>query len=275
MIEGVGIHSGEKCYLTFHPAPVNTGIVFIRPQVSKETRVPALTDYVVDTSLAVTLGKNKIYFQTVEHLMFALHVCSVTDVIIEAKGGPEIPILDGSAGEYIDFLESLEFHEFQDTIQPLVIREPVSVTDGNRYIVGLPSEKLQFSYSIDYAHALLKDQSVQVEYDPTFFKETVGRARTFGFLKDVEYLRSKGLAQGGSTVNVLVFTPDGTLNPPRFPEEPIYHKLLDLLGDISLVGRPVIGHILGSRGGHALDVAFGKKLLQTEAAHWRPLLKSA
>ena len=136
----------------------------------------------------------------------------------------------------------------------------MTISDGDRYLVAVPSEKLRISYSIDYKHPQLEKLSVQIDFHHQYFKHTISQARTFGFLREVEALRSKGLAQGGSTENVLVFTENSTLNEPRFESEPIYHKVLDLMGDLALIGRPLIGHILCSKGGHALDIAFGKKV---------------
>ncbi|MCB1201840.1 MAG: UDP-3-O-[3-hydroxymyristoyl] N-acetylglucosamine deacetylase [Leptospiraceae bacterium] len=263
-IEGVGLHSGEKMKITFHPAEEGTGLVFIcrRPDF-KNVTIPVHLKHVVDTSLAVTLGVGSVYVQTVEHLMYALFVHGITDLVMETEGGSEIPILDGSAQPFIDLFEELETHEHQSEVKPIIISRPVTVTDGNRYIVGLPADHFKVSYNIDYPHPNLRNQFVELDFDPRFFKSKIGSARTFGFLKDVQMLREKGLALGGSTVNALIYTPDSTLNEPRFVGESLYHKILDLVGDLALIGRPLQGHILGSRGGHALDVAFGKKILTT------------
>lgn len=260
-VEGIGLHSGEKARLIFHPASEGTGIVFWKRQgpVSK-LLIPASLEYVVDTSLATTIGVDGEYVQTIEHLMFALFVSGVSDVILELQGGPEVPILDGSAKEFVELLQSLEFHEQESSFEPIFIKEPIMVTDGNRYLVVLPSPQLQISYSIDYPHPYLQKQTLEVTYDPVLFREKVAKARTFGFLKDVEEMRRKGLAMGGSLQNALVFTADGVLNEMRFDHEALYHKILDLVGDLALLGRPLIGQILASRAGHALDIAFAKKI---------------
>ena len=158
---------------------------------------------------------------------------------------------------------NLEFHEFDTKIEPIEIKEPVMVTDGNRYLTAMPSEHFQISYSIDYQHPLLKNQSVELNYNSNYFKKNIGKARTFGFLKEVEILKQNGLGKGGNIENVLIFTHDSTLNKPRFEKEALYHKILDLIGDLALIGRPLRAHVIASRAGHALDVAFGKKVLQT------------
>lgn len=264
--EGVGLHSGETTRLSFYPADCGDGIVFFRQGQGKDSReaVRASLDNVIDTSLAVTLGgEHGFQLQTVEHLLYALFVLGITDIAIEVEGGKEVPIADGSAGPFIRALQQLEFHQYAEKVKPLVVTRPLSVTDGERYLVAMPSNEFQVSYYIDYPHPMLKNQAVQLKYDGEMFVETIGFARTFGFMKDVEYLRSRGLAQGGSIDNAVIYMPDGTtMNDFRFERESVFHKILDLIGDLALVGRPIQGHILGARGGHALDVAFGTKLLQ-------------
>jgi len=264
-IEGIGLHSGENTRLTFYPAEAGQGILFYRGKNHEKNYLSVTVDNVIDTSLAVTIGKRKYFVQTIEHLMFALYILNITDIIIEIQGGNEIPILDGSAYPFLEILQQCEFHEFSTEVKPLIIKTPVMVSDGNRYIVGLPDKDLKISYSIDYAHPLLKNLSTQISYTDKLFMEHISRARTFGFMKDYEILKSRGLAQGGSTENVLVFTTEGTLNEQRYLNEALFHKILDMIGDLSIIGRPIVGHLLGSKGGHALDIAFAKKLLYTHS----------
>lgn len=269
-VEGVGLHSGENMLLRFHPAEVGTGVLFFRRTPDGEEQfLSADLEHVVDTSWAVTLGSraHNFHMQTVEHLMYAVHVLGITDILIEVEGHYEVPILDGSAKGFIEVLQQCEFHEYEEELLPIVIEKPLLVSDGNRYLVGIPTEKntLEISYSVDYPHPLLKELSWQIKFDKKFFLETVGKARTIGFVREVEALKKRGLAQGGNTENVLVFDENDTVNAPRFTNEALYHKTLDLIGDLSLMGRPIIGHILAAKAGHSLDVAFGKKLLQQEA----------
>jgi UDP-3-O-[3-hydroxymyristoyl] N-acetylglucosamine deacetylase len=266
--EGVGLHSGETTKLIFHPAEEHTGIRFYAGKKNNDVKIiPANLEYVMDTSMAVTLGKDHVYIQTIEHLMFAIYTLGITDMIIEVTGGSEIPIFDGSARPYIEILENCEFHEYSSMIKPIEIKKPIMVTDGDRYIVGIPSNDLKISYSIDYNHPLLKNLSCEITYTREFFVNHVSKARTFGFMKDVEILRNKGLAQGGTIDNVLVFNDRSTVNKERFLHEALYHKVLDLVGDLSLCGRPIKGHLLGSKGGHALDIAFAKKLIKQSQEH--------
>jgi len=272
IIEGVGLHSGEIVKIIFHPADEFTGIQFrTTGKNNQQIMIPAELEYVMDTSMAVTLGKDHVYVQTIEHLMYALYVLGVTDIIIELIGGSEIPILDGSAYPFIEILESCEFHEYSSIVEVIEIKKPIMVTDGDRYIVGIPANELKISYNIHYNHPLLKNQSCEMTYKKEFFANHISRARTFGFMKDVEILRKKGLAQGGTIENVLVFNKKSTINKERFLYEALYHKVLDLIGDISLCGRPIKGHLLGSRGGHALDIAFAKKLVKQMKEHEKTL----
>lgn len=269
--EGVGLHSGETTRLTFYPADCGEGVLFFRAGSHKDgerAAVRATLENVIDTSLAVTLGAAGLDFQlqTVEHLLYAIFVLGITDIAIEVEGGKEVPIADGSAGPFIRALQKLELHHYAEKVEPLIVTRPLSVTDGDRYLVAMPAADFQVSYFIDYPHPLLKNQAVQLKYEEETFVETIGFARTFGFMKDVEYLRSRGLAQGGSIDNAVIYMPDGTtLNDFRFDGESVLHKILDLVGDLALIGRPIQGHVLGARGGHALDVAFGKKLVQAFA----------
>jgi UDP-3-O-[3-hydroxymyristoyl] N-acetylglucosamine deacetylase len=264
-ISGIGIHSGDQCTLVFHPAEAGSGILFYRKQMDIEkSYLLSHVRNVIDTSLAVTLGNSSFHMQTVEHLLFAIYVCEISDLIVEVQGGSEVPILDGSARDFVDCFINLETHELSVEWEPVYIRQPISVTDGNRYLVAKPSSSLNISYHIDYNHPMLKDQFVELEYSQSFFIDKVSKARTFGFLKDAIELQKRGQGQGGSTENVLIYTEEGSLNKPLFPEESLYHKILDLIGDLALIGRPIVGHILGSRGGHALDVAFAKKILAHE-----------
>lgn len=263
MIDGIGIHSGEYAKLVFHPAEEGSGIRFFRSQgLEKNHPITAEVSSVIDTSLAVTLGNGRYHVQTVEHLLYAVYILGITDLAIEIQGGHEIPILDGSAQSFIELFEASEFHDYSSEVESLVITKPVMVVDGDRYIVGLPSKDFRISYSIDYNHPLLRGLSTENIFTREFFARHIGRARTFGFLKDVEELRKKGLAMGGTTENVLVFDQASTLNEPRFLHEALYHKILDLIGDLSLTRRPIVGHLLCSKAGHALDIAFAKKLIR-------------
>lgn len=263
-IEGVGLHSGEVMKLFLHPGEENSGLTFYRKDGNQKTIIPVHLSNVIDTSLAVTLGVDGVHVQTVEHLLFSLTVLGITDLVMEVQGGSEIPILDGSALPFVEIIDSLETHTYSSEVVPVEITKPVMVSDGNRYLIAVPAEEFKISYFIDYPHPLLTNQTVSVDFNESFFRKYIAPARTFGFLRDVEYLKSRGLAQGGSIDNALIYMPDGkTMNEPRFSMESIYHKILDLVGDLALVGRPIKGHVLGSRGGHALDVAFGKKILKT------------
>ena len=263
-IEGKGLHSGKKCKLVFYPAEEGSGICFYSTVAGVGYKLPATVDFVVDTAFAVVLGNNHISIQTIEHLMFALYVLGITDILIEFQGGKELPVLDGSARPFIDFLQNLSIVEYNTFVEPLKIDEPVLVSDGSRYLLAYPSDNFKISYSIDYPHKLLRTLSIDLDYDSYFFEEKVARARTFGFMKEFDYMKQNGLAKGASFENTLIFTETGsTLAPARFDHEAIYHKILDLIGDLALLGVPLQFHIIGSKGGHGLDIALAHKLRST------------
>ncbi|MCP5511800.1 MAG: UDP-3-O-acyl-N-acetylglucosamine deacetylase [Leptospiraceae bacterium] len=262
IITGTGLHSGKKVTMRLLPAPSGTGIVFIPNSSSfKKFRIEAVLENVVDTSNAVTLGDGVHVIQTVEHLMAALHSRGISDLIIEIDS-LEIPIMDGSALPFLEALPKSNLHEFDESIEPIRVQNPVWVVDGDKYLVILPSDTLKVTYHIDFNHPLLRGQSLSTEIDTEFFEKEILPARTFGFLRDVKALQAKGLALGGSLENAIVLSDDGYLNDSlRFENEFVRHKILDLIGDLSIIGRPIVGHIIASKAGHALDISMGKLLM--------------
>ncbi len=264
-IEGVGLHSGNKTYLLCKPAPPYTGILFTRESKYPGEFIEAIAENVVDTSLAVTLGNGKWRVQTIEHLMSALHMLGITDIFIDTSN-IEIPILDGSAGEFIQQFQQIGIRNYpDDIIEGITIKNPIWVIDGDKYLIALPANHFEVSYNIHFEHPLLKGQNYHAVIDRNHFLEEIARARTFGFLSQVEYLKSKGLALGGSIENAIVLDDKGYLNPSlRYENECVRHKVLDLIGDLSLTGRPILGHIIANKAGHALDVAMAKKILKID-----------
>jgi UDP-3-O-[3-hydroxymyristoyl] N-acetylglucosamine deacetylase len=261
LVKGIGLHSGKEVNLRLIPAQANTGLVFIHNVKNKKSIIPVSLNYVVDTSNAVTLGDGFRIVQTVEHLLAALHTRGITDLILEIDSS-EIPILDGSSKIFLEVFDSIGTKEFEEKLEPIKIQNPIWVVDGEKYMVILPSETLKVTYHIDFKHPLLKGQSITIDLNEDVLAKEILPARTFGFLRDVEALQSKGLALGGSLDNAIVLTDDGYLNQDlRFENECIRHKVLDLIGDLSIVGRPIIGHIIASKAGHALDVSMGKLIM--------------
>ncbi|MBE7413562.1 MAG: UDP-3-O-acyl-N-acetylglucosamine deacetylase [Leptospiraceae bacterium] len=260
-ITGIGLHSGKNVNLRLFPAEENTGLIFRTNSSKKVSEIKVALENVVDTSNAVTLGDGHNVIQTIEHLLAALYTLGITDLIMEIDA-IEIPILDGSSLPFVQAIEDLGFIEFQTEIQPIKIQNPLWVVDGDKYLVVLPSDELKVSYNIDFKHPLLRGQSYTTKLNREILKNEILPARTFGFLRDVEALQARGLALGGSIENAVVLTDTGFLNDNlRFENECVRHKILDLIGDLSIVGRPIIGHFLASKAGHALDVSLGKYIL--------------
>lgn len=261
-LSGIGLHSGKKVNLTIHPADSGTGLVFMPNSSShRKFKIPVSLDHVVDTSNAVTLGDGVNTIQTVEHILAALHTRGITDAFLEIDS-LEIPIMDGSSLPFLDAISKDSTEEFKEIIEPLVVQNPIWVVDGDKYLVILPNDTLKVTYHIDFKHPLLRGQSYTTEINESILETDILPARTFGFLRDVKALQEKGLALGGSLDNAIVLSDEGYLNDSlRYENECVRHKILDLIGDLSIVGRPIIGHILASKAGHALDISMGKLLL--------------
>ena len=261
-IRGIGVHSGKSVKLQLHPAESGSGLRFVYYHNDLEkTYVPVALDHVIDTSNAVTLGDGKHIIQTVEHLMAAIHTLGITDLLMEIDS-IEIPILDGSGLEFLNIIESAGITEYAETIEPIIIQNPIWVVDVDKYIVILPSATPKITYHIDFNHPLLRGQSHTTDITNEILRNEILPARTFGFLKDAEALQARGLALGSSLDNAVVLTDTGYLNESlRFENECVRHKILDLVGDISIIGRPVIGHILASKAGHALDISLAKYIM--------------
>lgn len=261
VVSGIGLHSGKKVTLKLIPAESHTGLIFISNVKNKKSIIPVSLSHVVDTSNAVTLGDGFRIVQTVEHLMAALYTRGITDLIMEIDSS-EIPIMDGSSRPFLEAIDSIGVVESAETIDPIHITTPVWVVDGDKYIVILPSDTLKVTYNIHFNHPLLRGQSITMDLNENILAQEVLPARTFGFLRDVEALQARGLALGGSLDNAIVLSDEGYLNDSlRFDNECIRHKVLDLIGDLSIVGRPIIGHIIASKAGHALDVSMGKLVM--------------
>jgi len=261
-IKGIGLHSGEKTEVIIHPANPLSGLSFLK---SGET-IPVHPDQVSDTLNAVTLGKGNTKIQTVEHLLAALATAGITDAVIEIAGS-EIPIVDGSALPFYEAIVDAGIFVSDIPLAPIHIETASYVLEPDKYLIALPHDSFRITYSIDYDHPLLRGQSITVDINSDFLAKEILPARTFGFLKDVEYLKSKGLIKGGSLDNALVLTPEGFVNDSlRFDNECLRHKILDLVGDLYLIGRPICGHIIAFRAGHALDAALASKIMRTSAS---------
>jgi UDP-3-O-[3-hydroxymyristoyl] N-acetylglucosamine deacetylase len=267
-VAGVGLHSGRPVRLTLNPAPVDTGIVFIRTDLPHTVEIPARSEFVVDTTLNTTLGRDGARVGTVEHLLAALYGLGVDNVRVELDG-PEVPILDGSAAPFARLIDEAGIRVQRAPRKVIVVKRTVSVTDGDKEARLSPASAFAVHCSIDFDHPLITDQKFGVELQPRSFLREIARARTFGFVREVELLRSRGLALGGSLDNAIVIDDFHILNEDglRWPDEFVRHKILDAIGDLALVGMPVIGHLHAHRTGHALNQKLVRKLLSDPAQY--------
>lgn len=270
--EGIALHCGLVTRIKLLPAPANSGIRFERIDLSPKAVIPARTNSVVCTALATTLGlkdRPEARVGTVEHLMAALYAMGISNLKIQVTG-PEVPILDGSAGKYIDaILEAgLTFQPY--TMPILRVLKPIKVYQSGAICELLPRNRLRVTTSVDFAHPEIGLQTYAVELTPGVFRDEICSARTFGFISDVEALKKRNLAQGASLENVLAFTEYGILNAEgmRYPDECVRHKTLDALGDLALSGCWLEAEMVSFRGGHSTHLQL-LNALQASADHWK------
>jgi UDP-3-O-[3-hydroxymyristoyl] N-acetylglucosamine deacetylase len=264
---GIGLHSGNKVTLSLKPAPADFGVRFRRTDLG-DHEVPATVHNLAGIQLATGLSRNEVSVETVEHLLAALTATGVDNVLVELNS-PEVPIMDGSAAPFIYLIHEAGIKRLQTARKYLKIVRPIAISRGDKRIALYPSDHFKVTYSISFDHPLLRHQSRTVRITEETFVEDIAPARTFTFLKDVELMRQNGLALGGSLENAIVLGETGILNNSlRFDDEFVRHKILDAIGDLALVGYPVIGHLVAHRAGHALHTEFAAKILE-EAQSWR------
>jgi UDP-3-O-[3-hydroxymyristoyl] N-acetylglucosamine deacetylase len=256
---GIGLHSGHKVTLTLRPAAADTGIIFRRTDVGVE--IPATVNHVSAVHYATVLGKDGATVETVEHLLAALVSVGIDNVIVELTQN-EVPIMDGSAAPFLFLVQEAGVKRLNAPRRYLKVLRPVQLAHSDKRIAVYPSDHFKVSYTISFDHPVLRHQSRTERITENGFAESIAPARTFGFLKDVEALRQNGLALGGSLENAIVIGDAGVLNALRFEDEFVRHKILDAVGDLALVGHPIIGHVVVHRGGHALHTALASQLLQ-------------
>ena len=264
---GIGLHSGNKVNLTLKPAPADFGIRFRRADLGGH-EIAATVQHLGGIQLATGLARNEVSVETVEHLLAALTSTGIDNVLVELNS-PEVRIMDGSAAPFIYLIHEAGVKRLQARRKYLKIVRPIAISRGDKRIALYPSDHFKVTYSVSYDHPLLRHQSRTIRVTEHSFIEEIAPARTFTFLKDVEMMRQNGLALGGSLENAIVLGETGILNNAlRFEDEFVRHKILDAIGDLALVGYPVIGHLVAHRAGHALHTEFATKVL--EAAHaWR------
>ena len=264
---GIGLHSGNKVKLSLKPAGVDFGIRFRRTDMGHH-EVPATVRHLAGIQLATGLARNEVSVETVEHLLAALVSMKVDNVLV-GLSSPEVPIMDGSAAPFIYLVQEAGVKPLDAPRKFLKIVRPIAISRGDKRIALYPSDHFKVTYSISYDHPLLRHQSRTLQITEGSFIEEVAPARTFTFLKDVEMHRQNGLALGGSLENAIVLGETGVLNQAlRFEDEFVRHKILDAIGDLALVGYPVIGHLVAHRAGHALHTEFAAKIL-AETDAWR------
>lgn len=265
---GIGLHSGNRVYLALRPAAANTGIVFdIHTSDAKNTirRVSPTPGAVMTTALATTLGANGVSVSTVEHLLASVLGLGIDNLIISVEGG-EIPIMDGSAAAFVELFQKAGIRRLPVSRKVMRVSRPVELRSGEKSIRAVPYAGLRVDYTIDFPHPSIGRQHMVMEVTPSTFAR-VAEARTFGFLKDVEYLHSHGLARGGSLENVVVLDDSGVVNPEglRFTDEFVRHKILDFIGDMAMLGLPLQGSFEVRCSGHQLNNELLRKL-ETERA---------
>jgi len=266
---GIGLHSGHKVELSLKPAPENTGVTFHRMIDGECVEIPARAEYVTDTRMCTTLGKNRVCIATVEHLLSAMAGLGIDNAIVEVDG-PEVPIMDGSSAPFVFLIQCAGIQEQTAPKKVLRILKKVSMEEGDKRCSLYPAAGFKVSYLLDYDHPLLRSRKASVDFSSQAYTREVARARTFGFLHEIEALQKAGLALGGSLENAIVLDAFRVVNEGglRYEDECVRHKILDTVGDLALAGYPVVGAFEGERTGHDMNHRLVKALL-ADASAWR------
>ncbi len=266
---GVGLHTGEKIYLTLRPAAPNTGVVFRRVDLPRPVEINACAKNVGDTRLSTSLENGDVRVSTVEHLLSAMAGLGIDNAIVDVNA-PEVPIMDGSAGPFVFLIQSAGVEEQNAPKRFIRIKERIEVREGDKSARFEPFDGFKVSFGIDFEHPAISERSkfASIDFSSTSFVKEISRARTFGFLKDVERLRQNELALGGSLDNAIVVDDYRVLNEDglRYEDEFVKHKILDAIGDLYLLGRSLIGAFTGFKSGHELNNRLLKQLLETRSA---------
>jgi UDP-3-O-[3-hydroxymyristoyl] N-acetylglucosamine deacetylase len=266
---GVGLHTGKKVFLTLRPAPANMGVIFRRVDLDTPVEIPAKPENVGDTRLSTTLIKGDIRISTVEHLLSALAGFGIDNAYVDLSAD-EVPIMDGSAGPFVFLIQSAGIEEQNAPKRFLRIKQKVRVEEKDKWAMFEPFDGFKVGFTIEFDHPVFNDRHCQAEIDfsTTSYVKEVSRARTFGFMRDVELLREKNLALGGSLDNAIVVDDYRILNEDglRYEDECVKHKILDAIGDLYLLGHSLIGSFQGFKSGHALNNRLLQELVATESA---------
>jgi len=258
---GVGLHSGVPVRIRILPAPPSTGIVFVRTDLER-FHIPASWRYVQKVSYATSLMRQGVLISTTEHLLSTFYSMGVDNAYIEIDN-LEVPILDGSAKPFVDLIQCAGIRQYRKRKRFLRIRRPVSVEGGGKRITILPSDRFLLTCDVFFPHPMVGRQALEMEVTPEHYAEAIAPARTFGFDYELDQMRNMGLIRGASLENAVCFTRDSILNPGglRFLDECCRHKALDLIGDLALIGKPLLGHVIAEKAGHAMHFALVSKIM--------------
>jgi len=266
---GVAVHTGEKVYLTLKPGAIDSGILFRRVDCNPVVSIRALSENVGETTLSTTLVKDGVRISTVEHLMSAIAGLGIDNAVVEVSA-PEVPIMDGSAGPFVFLLQSAGFQEQNAPKRFLRIKRKIKIQDGDKWVSLEPYNGFKVSYQLDYDHPVMKNsiQDATFDFSTTSYVKEVSRARTFGFLSEYEWLRSKNLGLGASLNNTIVLDDYRIVNEDglRYEDELVKHKILDAVGDLYLLGHSLIGAFRGFKSGHTLNNRLLRALLAKKSA---------
>ncbi len=266
---GVGLHTGKKVLLTLRPAAADTGIIFRRIDLDGNPEIPAHPNHVGDTSMSTTLVYNDVRVSTVEHLLSAMAGLGIDNAYVDISAA-EVPIMDGSAGPFVFLLQSAGIEEQKAAKRFIRIKSPIEVVDGDKWVRFEPFEGFKVTFNIDFDHPAFRERAktATVDFSTTSFVKEVSRARTFGFMRDLEQLQARDLALGGSMENAIVVDDYRILNEDglRYEDEFVKHKVLDAIGDLYLLGHSLIGAFSGHKSGHALNNRLLRELLAKEEA---------
>ncbi len=260
-IIGIGLHKGTPVKLRLEPLEAGEGIVFYRSDV--DVSIPLCPENVVDTRMATVIGKNGFVISTIEHLLSAIYAYGIDNVRIIVEGD-EVPVMDGSAASFCMLLDEAGIKHLEKPKKVMIVKKEITIKDGDKYVKLIPAKDLRYSFTIKFPHPVINKQSFTLEFTKEAYKNEIARARTFGFLQEVQYLRSKGLALGGSLENAVVLDDKKVLNPEglRYNDEFVRHKILDAIGDMSLIGMSFVGNYEAFAGSHHLNHLLTKALLK-------------
>ncbi len=264
---GIGMHSGKEVHLTIHPAPINHGIKFVRTDLPECPSIPAHFNMVVDTSLATVIGYDGFIVSTIEHLMACFAGLSIDNALVELDAY-EVPIMDGSAAPFAKMIINSGIKEQIGPRYFFVVNQPIALEENGKSVIIYPSPAFRITCSIEYDHPLVQKQSCSVYVSDKVFESEISRARTYGFMHEIDYLKRYGFARGGSLDNAVVIDSNRILNTEglRYRDEFVRHKILDCIGDFSLLAMPILGHVVLHRSGHTFNHAFLKEFFEQREA---------